>query len=143
MHKQVEVKEQEVREFKESNSKMKEELWDSIQKWHHLEKDLESSFLKSDGSMGHVHQLRDELIELRHKNSSLEQQVKEVTLQAATTHATLQSAHASLHESQKESFHLKSLNLELVQVNKEQSFQITAHVLEMTILKREQEETQA
>lgn len=74
----------EIKELKAQNTKLKDELWEAITKWHNIEKDLEKQFKKKDvnaDEMLHVReensQLHDQLRELQRKLKHMENEMKE------------------------------------------------------------------
>ena len=56
---------------------MKNELWNAIQKWHEIEKDLEEQFMKSDNSKEQMDNLRSRLKMINIGSVEMEAKMKE------------------------------------------------------------------
>lgn len=73
---QLEKIEREAAELKSTLQKTKDELWNTINKWHSIEKDLEGQYSKKDNNMEVLHQQREEIQQLQKKCAQLEAECK-------------------------------------------------------------------
>lgn len=77
LQKQLEKANAEIKELRATSTKLRDELWDAITKWHMLEKDLEKQFKSKDTRADDMLQCREEILELKEQIVDLNRKMKQ------------------------------------------------------------------
>ena len=76
LQKQLEKANAEIKDLKAMSTKLKDELWEAITKWHSIEKDLEKQFKSKDTNADEILECREEIMLLKEQINELNRKIK-------------------------------------------------------------------